>query len=789
MLFGGIVTVAVLFGMATQDARATPVPASGTPATSAAVPGANAPSATEPQELLLEAHVNQVDEHESALFVELKPGELYAEVDDLKNWRLTLPKATPFHYEGTDFYPLSAIPGSSYRIDTANQAIWITVPPSAFSASVIDGFYAPNGAPQASPPGAFLNYNLFGSHNSSTTVAEAYTELGLFNSWGIFTDSYLGNNINNSNKQWVRLESTFTQDHPDDLATLKLGDATTNGGMTGLAVRFGGLQWGTNFATQPGLATLPLPSASGSAAVPSTVQLYVNGILQRTQQVQPGPFTVPQIPISSGPGLVTVVVRDPAGHQQIINVPFYGAIALLASGLNDYSFSYGKERLNFGISSNDYGPSLASGFFRRGFSDSFTGELRGEASPGQQVFGAGAFFAASTYGVFNLAAATSHSALGHGTLGQLGYEYVGTTVSGGFNLQRASPRFTQSGYPVGAPAPRTQASANAGFFMGDAGSVGLSYVYQQDPVLGVIKLASLNYSKSLGDAGFLSFNLIHDLTGQSSNTELLLLTIPLGTQRSVSMGASHQAGNTTPFAEIQQSLPAGTGFGYRLAAQRGTNAQSQGELDYQNNVGTYDIQAQHSTGQTLYQAGINGAVGYLGGDFFASRQLTDSFAVVDVPDQANVDIYAQNQVVGRTNSSGYAVIPRLNAYQNNPIGFDPRNLPLDTDISTSTMNVVPYYRSGLLAQFSVKAVRGVTFTLKLKSGEAVPAGALIEVPGQAQTFPVGYDGETYVTGLGGRVQLKASWGDTSCAFTVTVPTDSKDPIPDLGVYTCEASKP
>lgn len=755
----------------------------GTPA-----PGAPPPAQEVPNELLLAVHVNQLDEHETALFLEFKPGELYAEVDDLKHWRITLPGVKPFHYEDTDFYPLSAITGSSYRIDTATQDIWITVPPSAFATSLIGGFYPTSGAPQTPPPGAFLNYSLFGSHAAGTTVTDAYTELGLFNSWGIFTDSYLGNDLSGPTKQWLRLESTFTQDHPDDIATLRVGDAITNGGMTGLATRFGGLQFATNFATQPGLATLPLPSVGAAAAVPSTVQLYVNGVLQRTQDVQPGPFTVPQIPIASGPGLITLVVRDTTGHQQVINVPFYGANSLLAKGLDDYSFSLGKQRQNFGLESNDYGPTLGSALFRRGFSDSFTGEVRGEAAPGQQVFELGTLFAASTYGVFNLAAATSHSPLGQGTLGQFGYQYLGTTFSGGFNVQRASPRYTQSGYPPGTPAPRTQASASASMFLGDAGSMSVSYIRQQDPILGEIKLASLNYAKSLGDAGFLSFNLIHDLTGQNGNTEFLSLTIPLGVQRSASLGVSHQTGNTTPFAQLQQSLPAGTGLGYRVAAQTGTNAQSQGELDYQNEVGTYNVQALHSSGQTLYQAGANGAVGYLGGDFFASRQLTDAFAVVQVPDQANVDIFAQNQVVGRTDSHGYAVIPRLNAYQNNPIGYDPRNLPLDTDITSASLNVVPYYRSGLLVSFQVKAVRGVTFTVKLKNGEALPAGALIEAPGQSQAFPVGYDGEAYVTGLSGKARLKASWGDESCEFTVTVPTDSKDPIPDLGVYTCEAKR-
>lgn len=751
---------------------------------------ANTPADLGPQELLLDVFLNEQELHQTALFLQLKPGGLLAQLPDLRGWRLVLPPAPAYRYDNNDFYPLDAIPGATYHIDTATQTVHITVPPAVLTASIIDGFFPASRKPEHSIPGGFLNYSLYATRASGTpTSVSAYTELGMFGPWGVGTTSYLGNDINGPVKQWVRLETTFTQDHPDDIASLRVGDTITSGGMTGLAVRFGGIQYGTNFATQPGLATLPLPSIGGSATVPSTVQLYVNGVLQKTQEVQPGPFVLPTVPVSSGPGTITLVVRDLLGREQIITAPFYAANTLLAKGLDDYSFSLGEERQNFGVVSNDYGPALASVVFRRGYTDSFTGELRGEAAPGQQTLGAGGFFAAGHVGVFNLAVALSHSRQGDGALGQVGYQYLGTTFNGGVNLQLASPHFTQAGYLPGQPAPRIQASGSFGAFLGDAGSVSLAYIHQDDPLLGKIRLATLNYTKAVGTAGFMGISVYHDFTGQNGNGALISLTLPLGEQRSAYFGVSHQGGTTTPFAQVQQSLPAGPGFGYRVGVQAGQGGSSQGELDYQNNVGTYDVAAYHTSGQTLYQAGINGGIGYLGGDLFASRQLNDSFAVVEVPGQANVDVYAQNQIVARTDSRGYAVIPRLNAYQDNNIAYDPRNLPLDTDISTATADVVPYYRSGVLVRFDVKTIRGFTFTVRLPDGKALPAGAAIEVPGQTESFPVGYDGEAYVTGLSGESRLKASWEDKTCEFTVDVPAVSKDPLPDLGVFTCEASMP
>jgi len=55
-------------------------------------------------------------------------------------------------------------------------------------------------------------------------------------------------------------------------------------------VRFGGVQFGTNFSTQPMLVTTPLLAAHGEAVVPSTVDVFVNGRPVASESVPPGPF-------------------------------------------------------------------------------------------------------------------------------------------------------------------------------------------------------------------------------------------------------------------------------------------------------------------------------------------------------------------------------------------------------------------------------------------------------------------------------------------------------------------
>ena len=83
---------------------------------------------------------------------------------------------------------------------------------------------------------------------------------------------------------------------PERLATLRVGDGISAPGAWGRAVRFGGVQFGTNFATQPTLVTTPLLAARGEAVVPSTVDVFINGQRVASEAVPPGPFAIENLP-------------------------------------------------------------------------------------------------------------------------------------------------------------------------------------------------------------------------------------------------------------------------------------------------------------------------------------------------------------------------------------------------------------------------------------------------------------------------------------------------------------
>ena len=173
---------------------------------------------------------------------------------------------------------------------------------------------------------------------------------------------------------------------------------------------------------------------------------------------------------------------------------------------------------------------------------------------------------------------------------------------------------------------------------------------------------------------------------------------------------------------------------------------------------------------------------------YASRRITDSFGVVQVPGYPGVRVYAENQPVAQTGADGSALIPRLRPYQRNDIRIEEADLPLDTQIESVQADAVPYFRSGVLLPFAVKPSRGALVTVRLEDGEPAPPGAAAQLVGERGEFAVGMRGELYLAGLRASNRVRITWDGQSCEFSLAF-EPSGDPLPHLGTYTCSRGKP
>jgi outer membrane usher protein len=753
---------------ATGTIVATPAPV---PPPPAAVAAASQDTSDALTEAWFEVHVNGTPE-DTVLVLQDASGHVLVRAADLERWRIHVTGVAGVSHGTDDYLPLSAIAGLTYRIDPSHGTLLLDVTASRFAATRFTGISRAADQPTPSPPGAYVNYDIFGARGShGSSHASALVEAGVFGGWGTGSSTFLARHQSGDNRT-LRLDTTWTHDRPEDMASL----------------RFGGVQWGTNFATQPGFITFPLPTLGGVAAEPSTVDFYVNNVLRLRRDVPSGPFTIQDLPIVTGQGDIRMVVRDLLGREQVVTQPFYASGGLLAPGLRDYSYELGFERENYGLASNDYGRLVAAATERRGFSDSFTGELHVEATRGQQTLGIGSTVLLGNAGVLTASVAGSHDAAGTGALVELGIQHQSRYVSYGARTQLTTDGFIQLGYLPTARPPRQTSSAFISTSVGRFGSLGLNYTHQDFRDQDDVELVGINYSRSVGWLGYLSLSALRFLGDDPAPLFSLNLTVPLGAADSASFSGQSRAGDSHGTVQYQHSLPVGTGVGYRLQAGLAASDPRQAELTLQNGVGTYSFGVASDPDGQAYRAGIRGGFALLRGKVFPSRHIDGSFAVVQVPGLADVRVYADNQQIGTTDRDGYALVPRLRPYQKNPIRIEQADLPMDAQIKGLQLDAVPYYHSALALTFPVERSRGAILVIKLDDGSDLPAGAEVTVNATTPAFPVGLRGEVYLTGLEETSRLHATWNGQSCDMTISFP-DTADPLPRLGPVTCQGINP
>jgi outer membrane usher protein len=738
------------------------------------------------QEAVLQMTVNGQAPGETVIALRDAHGAIWLDTADFNTLRLNLPTAPAHVFRGERYFPLLALPGCAVQIDERTQSATVQVPAADLQSTHVAAV-RPVTHLDSAAPGAFLNYQVSGQRIQGFDNAGFWNELGVFGPYGLLTDTAVTRWTDTLGTQTVRLDTTYRFDLVQRMETLTLGDAISNSGSWGDALRFGGVHWGTNFGIRPDLLTTPLLSANGSAAVPSTVDVLVNNQRVASQQLPPGPFTLDNLPPLSGAGDVTVVVRDALGREQTMTQPFYSGTSLLAPGLSDYSIDVGALRQNYTLESDDYGPLLAEQTYRRGLTDAITLEEHTEyLAHDAYAGGVNAALRTGSLGILTLTLAGGGGFGTSGTLTGIGFEHHANRLSFTASTQYASDGFHQVGDNELAVARFKQRTlAQAGIDMHRAGSLSLAYVLETFRGQPQEQTMSLTHSLVLGHYGSVSFTVSRSTGAYATTNAFLLYTLALGDRDAVSTTLTGGSGIGAPDDQASVTYasnpPIGPGNGYRVTAA--TSGDYDADWRTQLNASDFEVEAARNQGVSGERGQFEGAVTWLDGELHAARQVTGSFAVVDVAGIANLPVYMDNQLVTHTDEQGRALLPELRSYETNRIEVEPTELPLDTSIDTRVLTITPGYRSGLIVRFPVERVRAGTFRLLDEAGRALPAGAVVQL--QDKQFPVGQDGMTYVTGYDHGMGATASWKGGQCHFRVPPPPDG-DPLPDVGALTCHA---
>lgn len=363
--------------------------------------------------VFLNVSVNGQPAGEAQLMLRDADGVVWANAASLKAWRLRLPSSDTTEFEGETFHALTPSASLAAEISEADQSLAVQAAASLFEVQATALNQEDQGEMTPSATGGFVNYDIFAEHSNGATRLNGAFETGLFTPHGVGASTFVGG-VGAGDDNIIRLDSNWTIDRPGSMVSLRLGDGVSSGSPSAAPVRFAGVQFARNFAIRPGYVTMPLPGVSGSAEVPSIVDIFVNNVKQGSREVAPGPFDVTGIPLQSGGGSLQLVVRDLLGRETVSTQSYYVSSALLAKGLHDFSYEAGFLRRDYGAKSNNYGSAMVSGTHRYGLSDAVTAEAYAQATEQRQLAGVGLTTAIRQVGSVNAAATVSRSERGTG---------------------------------------------------------------------------------------------------------------------------------------------------------------------------------------------------------------------------------------------------------------------------------------------------------------------------------------------------------------------------------------
>lgn len=734
-----------------------------------------------------------------------KQGKLWMAGSDLSEIHFPASPQEARLYKGQDYYLLDSYENIAYDLDEQRLILHIQTPVTWHNNVIGAEVPLENQDLRPSRPGVFLNYDIndgyYGFPNNNHTAA--FTEAGLFTPFGVGTSGFLynGNDYFRLHNKIVRLETTWTLDQPEHIASWRFGDSINSGFTWNGAVRFAGIQYATNFATQPAMITFPQPSLRGEANIPSSIDILVNGVPSYHQEVNKGVYSLNQIPVTTGAGTMQIITTDLLGRQAVNTFVYYASPTLLKPGLSNYSFEIGKIRRAYTFENNNYGRALGVGTWSMGFTDRLTAGVHVELLKDQQNLGFSNNYLLGSLGILHFGAAGSRACnegrlmwgnikRGWGGLVNMGFTRQSSFLSYGFQANVASSDYIQLGSFNSLWYPNLTLQSFIGMNMGRAGSLSATYTSLNnallnnyaflnallDPNLNTpwpfaqsnAELLLLSYSNSIFKRAYITISALEDMKHRNNRQIFASLIMPLDKgNKSISVNEYSQNNQHQENIQLNKNLPFGNGYGFHLTGATNSSSPITSEVDIQTNQGLFGARYLGFNGVHNTSLSARGSIIGFGHRIFPARYVDQAFALVQIPRFKNIGVNSRNQLVGKTNKRGYVYIPELLAYQPNVITINTDNLPLNSQIPATSKTVVPYRKSGVLVEFDVTLVQHVLLTLNQESGEPVPAGAVVYIADNTTPLPVGYHGQVFISNdIKDTVHGRAEWDGLTCSFVL-----------------------
>ncbi|WP_317177315.1 fimbria/pilus outer membrane usher protein [Pectobacterium sp. HCp5_1] len=720
--------------------------------------------------------------------VTYRAGNYYVDAATLRSNHVRLPD------QSAGLVNVNALPEVTTDYDQAIQQLKITVPTLWLpEQSVEGGGQDLTRFPARSSPGLLFNYNLYyTSPRANSDSLSSWMEQRFFSPYGTLSNTgiyYFTSGSNTAQQDgYQRFDTYWRYNDHDRMITYQVGDLISNSLTWSNSVRMGGLRVARNFGLRPDIVTYPMLQYTGTAAVPSTLDLFINGYKANSTSLNAGPFTLTNTPYLNGAGEATVITTDAQGRQISTTIPFYVSNALLREGLSDFDLSVGVLRQDYGIKNNAYTDDAAvSGIYRYGLTNKLTVSAHGEAVQDLYLLGAGADFTLGRWGTLSSSYSQSEKeAAGHQYT--TGYSYY--TSAFGLNVQHTKRskeyrdltavltegRLSQESY---------QATLSSQLFGEGNGSFGVGYFDIRAYDSTRTRLLNFSFSRQIWQDSsiYLAFNKALGENGYSAQIQFVM---PFGTNGSINAGVQRDSnGDYSPRVGMNRTAPTDGGLGWNAAYGAGKNPYHQGSLNWRGPYATLAGGTYGNEGNTTQWGELGGSLIYMNGGLFASNRINDAFIVVDTEGYPDVPVKYENQIVGKTNKRGHLLVPWVVSNYPAKVEIDTLQLPANVTTPQVESRVSVKEGSGTVVTFPVHAMRSANIKLRNTDGNPLTIGTWITNEVSGDTTISGYDGLVYFTNLGtsNRLRFKQEDGQL-CRVEFSLP-ESQTMMATIGPLTCQ----
>jgi len=727
-------------------------------------------------ELLLGVTFNDELQKEEYFALHSNHGQIAMVVDDIKILRIKINPKTIFQNQGSNFVWLDQIEHLQYNYNAETASITLSLPTKYLALSKIEQTVSQPNYLSNSSFGSYLNYDL--TYSTDSISSGGLFEWVLFNSpkFGVFSQNFSVSNASNT-ATFNRLNTTYTKDFHQQHSRLVLGDTQGENPQWTGGMRFGGVTLSSRNYDFRSQRLESLNVIGGVLEQDSAIDLYVNGTSVQRETLPQGPYEVSYQPSLDRLSQVELKVTDALGREHITRRSLYLSSRNLALGEHRYAFQLGKLRDQYGSLSQDYGHSFITGNYLYGVSNNFHVDgFVGWRDRGT-LLGFKTILSSIYTGVLETGIAYSRYDEEPGYKGFGSLQYTFDRARFGFRFESFHGQYRDFNFTSESPSDKEYSIViNAGTRLFNRTFLSCLIIktqYRERETFG-------NYQCNLGipiDRYNFSVSAMNSFDNSDQKSIIFSVNFPLG--RSYNFGSSYQQ-QTQNRKQLQLNMSKqrtaselGLAYHANLGYQRPINQETAFiQADYHASATQFQYDYRRYFSNEAHNLGLSGAVSFVDKDWYLTRPIRSSAALVNTNGLSNINITHNSRSVGKTNKSGFLLVPGMQAYQLNRVGLDARKLPLEVSVEQDSVFVKPHYRSIAKVDFLVKKSNSLFFTVVDPNGKFVPAGSSLNLKGISEDYFVVDDGLVYLENIQtGSYQFESNYNNTPCFGDLVIPED------------------